>query len=81
MLFLCMCDCAYFVFLLCRCNVDLQKVVETLEDQELKENIEVIRNLQHVILELQVRAHTQWFISTDETIHVARCQLCFYFAE
>uniref|UniRef100_A0A3B1J8M2 Kinesin family member 4 n=1 Tax=Astyanax mexicanus TaxID=7994 RepID=A0A3B1J8M2_ASTMX len=35
------------------CKVDLQKVVETLEDQELKENVEVIRNLQHIILELQ----------------------------
>ncbi|XP_056586746.1 kinesin family member 4 [Triplophysa dalaica] len=35
------------------CKVDLQKVVETLEDQELKENVEVIRNLQHLILELQ----------------------------
>ncbi|KAI5096917.1 kinesin family member 4 [Silurus meridionalis] len=35
------------------CKVDLQKVMETLEDQELKENVEVIRNLQHVILELQ----------------------------
>uniref|UniRef100_A0A673FWB0 Kinesin-like protein n=1 Tax=Sinocyclocheilus rhinocerous TaxID=307959 RepID=A0A673FWB0_9TELE len=36
------------------CKVDLQKMVETLEDQELKENIEVIRNLQQLILELQV---------------------------
>uniref|UniRef100_A0A671MZ46 Kinesin-like protein n=1 Tax=Sinocyclocheilus anshuiensis TaxID=1608454 RepID=A0A671MZ46_9TELE len=36
------------------CKVDLQKLVETLEDQELKENIEVIRNLQQLILELQV---------------------------
>ncbi|XP_066502729.1 kinesin family member 4 [Hoplias malabaricus] len=35
------------------CKVDLQKVVETLEDQELKENVEVIRNLQHLIMELQ----------------------------
>uniref|UniRef100_A0AAR2KYJ5 Kinesin motor domain-containing protein n=1 Tax=Pygocentrus nattereri TaxID=42514 RepID=A0AAR2KYJ5_PYGNA len=35
------------------CKVDLQKMVETLEDQELKENVEVIRNLQHLILELQ----------------------------
>uniref|UniRef100_A0A673FLP6 Kinesin-like protein n=1 Tax=Sinocyclocheilus rhinocerous TaxID=307959 RepID=A0A673FLP6_9TELE len=34
------------------CKVDLQKMVETLEDQELKENIEVIRNLQQLILEL-----------------------------
>ncbi|XP_051534256.1 chromosome-associated kinesin KIF4-like [Myxocyprinus asiaticus] len=35
------------------CKVDLQKMVETLEDQELKENVEVIRNLQQLILELQ----------------------------
>ncbi|KAG7321201.1 hypothetical protein KOW79_015616 [Hemibagrus wyckioides] len=35
------------------CKVDLQKMVETLEDQELKENVEVIRSLQHLILELQ----------------------------
>jgi hypothetical protein len=34
--------------------VDLQRVMETLEDQELKENVEVIQNLQHVILQLQV---------------------------
>uniref|UniRef100_A0A4W5QGS3 Kinesin family member 4 n=1 Tax=Hucho hucho TaxID=62062 RepID=A0A4W5QGS3_9TELE len=35
------------------CKVDLQRVMETLEDQELKENVEVIKNLQHVILQLQ----------------------------
>uniref|UniRef100_A0A3B4ZCP2 Kinesin family member 4A n=1 Tax=Stegastes partitus TaxID=144197 RepID=A0A3B4ZCP2_9TELE len=35
------------------CTVDLEKVVETLEDQELKENIEVMKNLQDVILELK----------------------------
>ncbi|KAG8554020.1 hypothetical protein GDO81_003631 [Engystomops pustulosus] len=35
------------------CKVDLQKIVETLEDQELKENVEVIRNLQQVIVHLQ----------------------------
>ncbi|XP_041075610.1 chromosome-associated kinesin KIF4-like isoform X2 [Polyodon spathula] len=35
------------------CKVDLQRVVETLEDQELKENVEVIRNLQQIIAELQ----------------------------
>lgn len=34
--------------------MDLQKIVETLEDQELKENIEVIGNLQKLIKELQV---------------------------
>ncbi|XP_026508882.1 chromosome-associated kinesin KIF4A [Terrapene carolina triunguis] len=35
------------------CKLDLQKLVETLEDQELKENIEVVRNLQQVIVQLQ----------------------------
>uniref|UniRef100_A0A7M4EQ76 Kinesin family member 4A n=1 Tax=Crocodylus porosus TaxID=8502 RepID=A0A7M4EQ76_CROPO len=37
------------------CKLDLEKLIETLEDQELKENIEVIRNLQQVIVQLQVR--------------------------
>ncbi|XP_069468552.1 chromosome-associated kinesin KIF4A isoform X2 [Ambystoma mexicanum] len=35
------------------CKLDLQKLVETLEDQELKENVEVIRSLQQVIAQLQ----------------------------
>uniref|UniRef100_A0A671TT99 Kinesin family member 4 n=1 Tax=Sparus aurata TaxID=8175 RepID=A0A671TT99_SPAAU len=35
------------------CTVDLEKLLETLEDQELKENVEVMRNLQDVILELK----------------------------
>lgn len=35
------------------CKVDLQRLVETLEDQELRENVEVIQNLQQIILELQ----------------------------
>nr|XP_014424306.1 chromosome-associated kinesin KIF4A isoform X1 [Pelodiscus sinensis] len=35
------------------CKLDLQKLVETLEDQELKENIEVICDLQQVIVQLQ----------------------------
>uniref|UniRef100_A0A7M4ESA4 Kinesin family member 4A n=1 Tax=Crocodylus porosus TaxID=8502 RepID=A0A7M4ESA4_CROPO len=35
------------------CKLDLEKLIETLEDQELKENIEVIRNLQQVIVQLQ----------------------------
>ncbi|XP_077360275.1 kinesin family member 4 [Festucalex cinctus] len=34
------------------CTIDLEKVLETLEDQELKENVEVMKNLQEVILEL-----------------------------
>ncbi|XP_041502836.1 chromosome-associated kinesin KIF4 isoform X3 [Microtus oregoni] len=36
------------------CKVDLQKLVETLEDQELKENIEIICNLQQAITQLSV---------------------------
>ncbi|MEE6508535.1 hypothetical protein FKM82_021704 [Ascaphus truei] len=35
------------------CKVDLQRLVEILEDQELKENVEVIRDLQQVIMQLQ----------------------------
>ncbi|KAM6252097.1 chromosome-associated kinesin KIF4A isoform 3-T3 [Spheniscus humboldti] len=35
------------------CKLDLQKLVETVEDEELKENVEVIRNLQQVLVELQ----------------------------
>uniref|UniRef100_A0A8C0ECP5 Kinesin family member 4A n=1 Tax=Bubo bubo TaxID=30461 RepID=A0A8C0ECP5_BUBBB len=31
------------------CKLDLQKLVETVEDEELKENVEVIRNLQQVL--------------------------------
>ncbi|XP_042124989.1 chromosome-associated kinesin KIF4A isoform X3 [Peromyscus maniculatus bairdii] len=42
------------------CKVDLQKLVETLEDQELKENIEIICNLQQVI--------TQLSLSQDEAV-------------
>nr|XP_044996614.1 chromosome-associated kinesin KIF4A isoform X2 [Jaculus jaculus] len=34
------------------CKLDLQRLVETLEDQELKENVEIIRNLQQVITQL-----------------------------
>lgn len=34
--------------------MDLQKLVETLEDRELKENVETIRNLQQVITQLSV---------------------------
>lgn len=34
--------------------MDLQKLVEALEDRELKENVETIRNLQQVITQLSV---------------------------
>lgn len=44
-----------FPYLHCRCKLDLQKLVETVEDEELKENVEVIRNLQQVLAQLQVR--------------------------
>ncbi|XP_076024662.1 kinesin family member 4 [Genypterus blacodes] len=35
------------------CTVDLERLLETLEDQELKDNVEVMKNLQDVILELK----------------------------
>ncbi|NXP19664.1 KIF4 protein, partial [Scytalopus superciliaris] len=35
------------------CKLDLQKLVETVEDEELKENVEVIRDLQQVLAEFQ----------------------------
>ncbi|NXW38068.1 KIF4 protein, partial [Phaetusa simplex] len=35
------------------CKLDLQKLVETVEGEELKENVEVIRSLQQVLAQLQ----------------------------
>ncbi|XP_051486627.1 chromosome-associated kinesin KIF4A isoform X1 [Apus apus] len=35
------------------CKLDLQKLVETVEDEELKDNVEVIRDLQQVLAQLQ----------------------------
>ncbi|XP_040197503.1 chromosome-associated kinesin KIF4-like [Rana temporaria] len=35
------------------CKLNLEKMVETLEDQEMKDNVEVIRNLQQLITHLQ----------------------------
>ncbi|XP_069001721.1 kinesin family member 4 [Embiotoca jacksoni] len=35
------------------CTVDLETVLETLEDQKMKENVEVMKNLQEIILELK----------------------------
>uniref|UniRef100_A0A8C3JM18 Kinesin family member 4A n=1 Tax=Calidris pygmaea TaxID=425635 RepID=A0A8C3JM18_9CHAR len=35
------------------CKLDLQKLAETVEDEELKENVEVIRNLQQVLAQFQ----------------------------
>lgn len=43
-----------YLFFSFRCTVDLEKLLEMLEDQELKENVEVMKNLQDVILELKV---------------------------
>lgn len=48
-----------FACLHCRCKLDLQKLVETVEDEELKENVEVIRNLQQVLAQLQVRLNPE----------------------
>ncbi|KAM6991341.1 chromosome-associated kinesin KIF4-like [Passerculus sandwichensis] len=35
------------------CKLDLQKLVDTVEDEKLKEKVEVIRNLQQMLAELQ----------------------------
>ncbi|KAM4878385.1 chromosome-associated kinesin KIF4A [Sylvia borin] len=35
------------------CKLDLQKLMESVEDEELKESVEVIQNLQQVLAELQ----------------------------
>lgn len=48
-----------FLCLLRRCKLDLQKLVETVEDEELKENVEVIRNLQQVLAQFQVRPNSR----------------------
>ena len=37
-----------------RCKLDLENVLVTLEDQELKGKVELMKSLQEVILELQV---------------------------
>ena len=37
-----------------RCKLDLENVLVTLEDQELKGKVELMKSLQDVILELQV---------------------------
>uniref|UniRef100_A0A665XCG5 Chromosome-associated kinesin KIF4-like n=1 Tax=Echeneis naucrates TaxID=173247 RepID=A0A665XCG5_ECHNA len=48
------------------CTVNLEKLLETLEDQELKENVEVMRNLQDLILELKV--HTSCIAASIDAI-------------
>uniref|UniRef100_H2SBR4 Kinesin family member 4 n=1 Tax=Takifugu rubripes TaxID=31033 RepID=H2SBR4_TAKRU len=56
------------------CTVDLERVLTTLEDQELKENVEVMRNLQEVILELKGVATTASKDSPEAftTLHALR---------
>uniref|UniRef100_A0A3B5LAX4 Kinesin motor domain-containing protein n=1 Tax=Xiphophorus couchianus TaxID=32473 RepID=A0A3B5LAX4_9TELE len=51
------------------CAVDLQKVLQSLEDQELKENVEVMKNLQELILELKVNEPA--FIGMKQTAFAA----------
>ncbi|XP_021106176.1 chromosome-associated kinesin KIF4A isoform X4 [Heterocephalus glaber] len=50
------------------CKLDLQKLVETLEDQELKENVEIIRNLQQVIIQLSDETVACMAAAIDTTI-------------
>ncbi|MBN3292686.1 KIF4 protein, partial [Polypterus senegalus] len=53
------------------CKIDLQRIVSTLQDQELKENVEVIRNLQQVIMQLQDEG--AGIAATIEAITYADC--------
>uniref|UniRef100_A0A673B576 Chromosome-associated kinesin KIF4-like n=1 Tax=Sphaeramia orbicularis TaxID=375764 RepID=A0A673B576_9TELE len=46
------------------CTVDLEKLLVALEDQELKDNIEVMKNLQDLILELKVHTCIIWFVGS-----------------
>lgn len=55
--------------------MDLEKVLETLEDQELKENVEVMRNLQDIILELQVHK-SSYFIILQKTALCSNAEMC-----
>lgn len=50
--------------------MDLEKLLETLEDQELKENVEVMRNLQDVILELKVHKCAYITIHQNTTLWI-----------
>lgn len=60
----------HFIYLHFRCTVDLEKLLETLEDQELKENVEVMRNLQDVILELKVHKCAYITIHQNTTLWI-----------
>ncbi|XP_058514255.1 chromosome-associated kinesin KIF4A isoform X2 [Ochotona princeps] len=50
------------------CKLDLQKLVETVEDEELKENVEIIRNLQQVITQLSDETAACMAAAIDTTI-------------
>ncbi|EHB09248.1 Chromosome-associated kinesin KIF4A [Heterocephalus glaber] len=50
------------------CKLDLQKLVETLEDQELKENVEIICNLQQLIIQLSNETVACMAAAIDTTI-------------
>uniref|UniRef100_A0A8C3KYU6 Kinesin family member 4A n=1 Tax=Chrysolophus pictus TaxID=9089 RepID=A0A8C3KYU6_CHRPC len=54
--------------------LDLQKLVETVEDEELKENVEVIRNLQQVLAQFQFKTCQVTKRSSDDftTQHALR---------
>ncbi|EMP40041.1 Chromosome-associated kinesin KIF4 [Chelonia mydas] len=56
------------------CKLDLQKLVETLEDQELKENIEVIRDLQQVIVQLQDESAAYVAVSVEAVAEMANSE-------
>uniref|UniRef100_A0A8C7YJG5 Kinesin family member 4 n=1 Tax=Oryzias sinensis TaxID=183150 RepID=A0A8C7YJG5_9TELE len=55
------------------CTVDLEKVLATLEDQELKENVEVMKNLQDLILELK---HLNFLKIIKIVLDAFKCGLC-----
>lgn len=48
-------------------------MLETLEDQELKENIEVMRNLQDIILELKVLKSS--YIIINQTVYSSSAEI------
>ncbi|XP_069320536.1 chromosome-associated kinesin KIF4A [Eulemur rufifrons] len=50
------------------CKVDLQKLVEILEDQELKENVEMIRSLQQLITQLSDETVACMAAATDTAV-------------
>uniref|UniRef100_A0A671TRP6 Kinesin-like protein n=1 Tax=Sparus aurata TaxID=8175 RepID=A0A671TRP6_SPAAU len=54
------------------CTVDLEKLLETLEDQELKENVEVMRNLQDVILDSGIAASIDAMAAGEDDAELSR---------